>query len=323
MTTKEQVLAALLQHPDTWLSGDELAQQSGRSRESVWKAINALKKQGHLIESRKNRGYRYAGSQQLDANAIQIYGQQQFTGPIEVVSQTNSTQSLAKQFLSRHQPQYAAFFADQQTAGYGRQGREFYSPAQTGLYFSLILPNPTNALANVGLLTTGVAVSVLTVLQRFYPDKVFALKWVNDILMDQRKVGGIITEANLELESTSASAFIVGIGLNLTTTDFPTELTTRAQSIDPAVLVDRNHLAAALLAQLVALDQHYSQAEFLPTYRENSMVLGQRVTLRVGNQTIHGTAAAIDEHGGLVVETNNGERKTYTSGEVIKVDLPA
>jgi len=323
MTTKEQVLAALLAHPDTWLSGDELAQQSGRSRESVWKAINALKKQGHLIESRKNRGYRYAGSQQLDANAIQIYGQHQFAGPIEVVSETNSTQSLAKQFLSRHQPQYAAFFADHQTAGYGRQGREFYSPAQTGLYFSLILPNPTNALANVGLLTTGVAVSILSVLQRFYPDKVFALKWVNDILMDQRKVGGIITEATLELESTSASAFIVGVGLNLTTTDFPEELVPRAQAIDPTTTIDRNRLAAALLAQLVALDQHYSQAEFLPTYRENSMVLGQQVTLQVGNQTIHGTAAAIDEHGGLVIETSDGERKTYTSGEVIKVNLPA
>lgn len=322
MTTKEQVLATLAVNPGTWYSGDQLAQQIGRSRESIWKAVNALRKQGHQIESRKNRGYCYLGSRYLDANAIQIYGHQQFAGPIEVVSQTASTQSLAKTFLSHQRPQVAAFLADEQTAGYGRQGRDFYSPAQTGLYFSIILPNPAKALTNVGLLTTGVAVSVLSILQQFYPTKDFALKWVNDIYLDQQKVGGIITEASLELESTSAAAFIVGVGLNLTTAEFPPELRERARAIDPTMPVDRNQLAAALLAELVALSKRYTAADFLPTYRANSLVLGRQVTLQIGDDIVVGTAETIDEQGGLVVQTVTGERRTFTSGEVVKVGLP-
>lgn len=98
MTTKEQVLTILLRHHGEWQSGDQLAQSVGCSRESIWKAINALRKQGHQIESRKNRGYCYLGSRNLDAKAIQIYGQRQFTGPLEVVAQTPSTQILAKSF---------------------------------------------------------------------------------------------------------------------------------------------------------------------------------------------------------------------------------
>lgn len=322
MTTKEQVLTILLRHHGEWQSGDQLAQSVGCSRESIWKAINALRKQGHQIESRKNRGYCYLGSRNLDAKAIQIYGQRQFTGPLEVVAQTPSTQILAKSFLSHHQPQFAAFFADEQTAGYGRLGRDFYSPAKTGLYFSLVVPNPTNALANVGLLTTGVAVSVLNVLQQFYPNKNFGLKWVNDIYLDQYKVGGIITEASLELESTSAAAFIVGVGLNLTTTDFPRELQARAQAVDPSMSVDRNRLAAALLSALVALSKRYATADFLPAYRAKSLVLGQQVTLQVGDSVVNGVAEDIDEHGGLVVRMLTGERRTFTSGEVIRVGLP-
>lgn len=323
MTTKEQVLMTLVAHPGTWLSGDQLAQQIGRSRESVWKAINALKKQGHQIESRKNRGYCYQGSQQLDATAIQIHGQYQFPGPIEVVSETASTQLLAKEFLSQHPAQIAAFLADQQTSGYGRQGRHFYSPANTGLYLSVVIPNPTQALGNVGLLTTGISVSVLTVLQQFYPTKDFQLKWVNDIYLDHHKVGGIITEASLELESSSTMAFIVGIGLNLTTTDFPQELRTRAQAVDTTVAVDRNQLAAALLAEVVALSKRYTSADFLPAYRAKSAVLGKQVTLQVGRQVVTGLAEDIDAHGGLVLRLPSGDHQTFTSGEVVKVGVEA
>lgn len=320
ISTKQQVLTALLQQPAAWLSGDELAKRAGVSRESVWKAINALRKAGHQIDSGKNRGYHYAGSQQLDALAIKINRQNSLNGPIEVVTTTASTQNLAKQFLSQQaKPQIAAFFADQQTAGYGRFGRNFYSPAQTGLYFSLVLPNPQNDLQHVGLLTTGVVVGVLRVLQRFFPQQDFSLKWVNDILIGNQKVGGIITEASLEVESTSTAAFIVGVGLNLTTAAFPPALKAIARGIDRNGTVDRNRLAAALLDELVTVYQQYPTGAFLPTYRENSRVLGRQVVLNVGERQVAGRAEAIDDQGGLVIKTARGQLETFTSGEVVKV----
>lgn len=322
-STKERILSALMAHPDDWLSGDQLAQQVGISRESVWKAVNSLRKRGHQIDSRKNRGYQYAGGQQLDALAIQIAAGPRFTGQVTVVPQTASTQFLAKQFISQQgAPQLAAFFADEQTAGYGRLGRDFYSPAGSGLYFSLVLPNPTNDLSQVGLLTTGVVVSVLKVLQRFFPDKDFGLKWVNDIYLDGRKVAGIITEANLELESTSATAFIVGVGINLTTAHFPTDLGTIAGGIAPDQSVDRNQLAAALLVELTAAYQKYPTTSVLATYRKKSLVLGQRVTLTVGQRTVAGVATAIDDRGGLVIQTPSGS-ESFISGEVTKVTTNA
>ncbi|MCQ7012926.1 hypothetical protein, partial [Clostridioides difficile] len=123
----------------------------------------------------------------------------------------------------------------------------------------------------------------------------------------------------MELESTSATAFIVGVGLNLTTTDFPRELQARAQAVDPSMSVDRNRLAAALLSALVALSKRYATADFLPAYRAKSLVLGQQVTLQVGDSVVNGVAEDIDEHGGLVVRMLTGERRTFTSGEVIRV----
>ncbi|WP_420914913.1 biotin--[acetyl-CoA-carboxylase] ligase [Lactiplantibacillus paraxiangfangensis] len=320
VSTKKKILTTLMAHPDEWLSGDQLAQQVGISRESVWKAINGLRKRGHQIASRKNRGYQYAGSQQLDELAIQVAAGTDFDGVIQVTDQTTSTQDLAKQFLSQHaQPQLAAFFANQQTAGYGRLGRSFYSPSQTGLYFSLVLPNPSNDLSRVGLLTTSVVVSVVKVLQRFFPTQGFGMKWVNDIFLNNHKVGGIITEASMELESTSASAFIVGVGLNLTTATFPRELTAIAQGIDPQANVDRNRLAAALLSELVAAYQQYPTTAFLPFYRDKSVVLGRAVTLQVGQRTVNGMASAIDDQGGLVLKLPNGQHQSFTSGEVTRM----
>lgn len=321
-STKQQILTTLMAHPDDWVSGDQLAQQVGITRESVWKAVTGLRKAGLQIDSRKNRGYQYVGSRQLDELAIKSASAGQFDGVIRSVPVTASTQELAKHFLSTcATPQLAAFFADEQTAGYGRLGRSFYSPARTGLYFSLVLPNPTNDLTRVGLLTTGVVAGVLKVLQRFYPDKELGLKWVNDIYLDQRKVGGIITEANLELESTSASAFIVGIGLNLKTRDFPSDLSGTAGGIAPETDVDRNRLAAALLVELTQDYQRYPTTAFLPLYREKSVILGHPVTLKVGGKLVSGVAETIDERGGLVLDTATGPQ-SFTSGEVIKVLAP-
>ena len=221
-------------------------------------------------------------------------------GPLKWCAQTPSTQILAKSFLSHHQPQFAAFFADEQTAGYGRLGRDFYSPAKTGLYFSLVVPNPTNALVNVGLLTTGVAVSVLNVLQQFYPNKNFGLKWVNDIYLDQYKVGGIITEASLELESTSAAAFIVGVGLNLTTTDFPRELRSPCPSGRPEHVSGSQSVSSGLIISTSSAIKTLRYGRLFASISGlRSLVLGQQVTLQVGDSVVNGVAEDIDEHGGL------------------------
>lgn len=324
MSTKDELLKIFLLNENQWVSGSQLAQKLSISRESIWKGVDALRKQGHRIESQRSLGYRYLGSDHLDSAVIKMQTKGRFAGEIHTARSIDSTQNWAKQYLSSHQPDRpVAFLADQQTAGYGRRGRQFYSPQKTGLYFSLVLPhNPMSALPKIGLLTTGVAVAVGHVLKRTFPDHDFSYKWVNDIYVNGHKVCGILTEATLELESASSAALIVGIGINLSTADFPNEFAQKAGSIAPGQTVDRNRLAAELLVEIMSIYHEYDSGKFLPEYRDHSLVLNRPVELKIGNRQVVGTAIDIDEQGGLVVELADGTKQSFISGEVTKVNLP-
>ncbi|MCW2280398.1 biotin--[acetyl-CoA-carboxylase] ligase [Lactococcus lactis] len=320
-TTKQFVLLKLLQQKGNWVSGDELAEELKLSRESIWKAINTLKRKGNQIESRKNLGYKYVGNDSLDEDTINFYSGMKFEDKIFVFDEVTSTQELAKQYLSSHEvKQPLIFVANNQTEGHGRRGRNFYSPSDTGLYFSLILPNPSHDILKIGLLTTSTAVAVVKVLEQFYKDKNFQLKWVNDIYLGTYKVGGIITEAALDLESSSAGNFIMGIGLNLSTKDFPTDLSEKAQGINPEFKIDRNQLLAEMAKEVINNFANYRQPDLIDEYRKRSLLFGKNVTLKLGTKAVNGQVEGISDDGSLILKAKSGEIQTFKSGEVVKVD---
>lgn len=319
ITNRTAVLNDLLAHQDTWRSGAALAQQLGVSRETVWKAVQALQQEGCTITTRKSRGYRYAGCTRLSPDVINFYSHRHpaFT----VLAATDSTQLQAKRLLNAGKiTRPTAILSDQQTRGYGRRGRDFYSPSGAGLYTSVIMPNPTGTLTHAGLLTTGVAAAALQVLTNFFPGKRFGLKWVNDILLNEHKVGGIITEAVMEVESGSSAAFIVGMGLNLSTADFPAAIASKAGAITPGVAVDRNRLAAALLDRLVRNFDQFTRGDLLPVYRQYSLLIGRTVTLNLGQSTVTGQVRGIADDGGVIIAKADGTVQTYGSGEVVRVE---
>lgn len=320
-TTKQFVLLKLLQQKGNWVSGDELAEELKLSRESIWKAINTLKRKGNQIESRKNLGYKYVGNDSLDEDTINFYSGMKFEDKIFVFDEVTSTQELAKQYLSSHEvKQPFIFVANNQTEGHGRRGRNFYSPSDTGLYFSLILPNPSHDILKIGLLTTSTAVAVVKVLEQFYKDKNFQLKWVNDIYLGTYKVGGIITEAALDLESSSAGNFIMGIGLNLSTKDFPADLSEKAQGINPEFKINRNQLLAEMAKEVINNFANYRQPDLIDEYRKRSLLFGKNVTLKLGTKAVNGKVEGISDDGSLILKAKSGELQTFKSGEVVKVD---
>ncbi|MCT0075483.1 biotin--[acetyl-CoA-carboxylase] ligase [Lactococcus lactis] len=320
-TTKQFVLLKLLQQKGNWVSGDELAEELKLSRESIWKAINTLKRKGNQIESRKNLGYKYVGNNSLDEDTINFYSGMKFEDKIFVFDEVTSTQELAKQYLSSHEvKQPLIFVANNQTEGHGRRGRNFYSPSDTGLYFSIILPNPSHDILKIGLLTTSTAVAVVKVLEQFYKDKNFQLKWVNDIYLGTYKVGGIITEAALDLESSSAGNFIMGIGLNLSTKDFPADLSEKAQGINPEFKIDRNQLLAEMAKEVINNFANYRQPDLIDEYRKRSLLFGKNVTLKLGTKVVNGQVEGISDDGSLILKAKSGELQTFKSGEVVKVD---
>ena len=318
-STAQKILWQLLSEPDAWISGNDLAKKFNISRESVWKAINGLRKVGNNIESRKNLGYHFVNNLQLNADIINFYTHHQFNNRLYVKNQVSSTQSLAKAFSSHHQvAKPTIFVADHQTAGYGRRGRSFYSPAETGLYFSMILPSPTDRPLQAGLMTTTFAVLIVEVLKQFFPDQDFQYKWVNDIYLGHKKVGGILTEAVVDLESRTMTSLVVGIGLNITTKKFPMNLKDKATGIASA---DRNLLVGRLIETIANSYLDYDHPQYLEKYRQGSMILGRNVDLLINGEIISGIAEKIEDNGALTIRMAEGKIKSFNSGEVVKVNL--
>ncbi|MFB9768885.1 biotin--[acetyl-CoA-carboxylase] ligase [Lactiplantibacillus modestisalitolerans] len=322
MANQSEVLRLLMQTAPEYCSGDWLATQLGISRTAIWKLIQNLQQQGYSIESRHAKGYRYVANNQLSAPVIEAGLKTAPPFELIVLPTVDSTNAYLRRLVTqRTLSKPVVVIADTQTAGYGRSGRQFYSPRQTGLYLSIALPVDPNQPLDAGLLTTGTAVAVAKALRRLFAVDI-QLKWVNDVLVNQRKVVGILSEGVTNLETRHVSTVIVGIGINLSTTAFPPELTHKAGALltSPSTIT-RNRVASELLETFFAGYPMYQTGAFLPEYRRLSMVIGQQVALKSGQQTFTGKVLDIDAHGALVVALANGEQRHFSSGEIIKVNL--
>lgn len=313
---KEAVLQYLMNHADGYVSGAELATALNVSRNAVWKAIQQLKEAGYQIESQHRVGYRYLGGNILNAALIKQGVAADID--VQVFQSIDSTNKFAKNLAMAAPTKPVAVIANEQTAGYGRQGRAYYSPADDGLYLSVLLPMQGDNTLNSGLLTTGVATVVAETLAQLY-DVQPQIKWVNDVIVNGHKVVGIMTEGIADLESGSLSYVIIGIGLNLTNSQFPDELAQKAGSL-ALTQVDRNQLAATLLNRLLNLMTTYQTADFMARYRELSLVIGHEVVVNRYGTEIMGHVSDIADDGALILATATGEQR-FTSGEITKVNI--
>lgn len=231
-TTRQALLQALSAAEGAYISGQQLAQQLGVSRAAVHKAAAALTAQGYALEAASRRGYRLLGGDPFCAEAVGPY-----PAPVQLYDTLESTNRTAKLLALEGAAHGTLVLAGGQTAGRGRLGRSFASPAGKGVYCSVVLRPPLPA-ANAQTATIGAAVAVCRAVQTLCGLEL-AIKWVNDLYYKGKKVCGILTEAGTDLESGQLEWLVVGIGLNLTATaeDFPPELTAKAGSLYPLSLI--------------------------------------------------------------------------------------
>ncbi|MEJ6400045.1 biotin--[acetyl-CoA-carboxylase] ligase [Nicoliella lavandulae] len=314
-----ELLKIFLNHQNEWLSGNQLAEKLAVSRTMVWKRINALKAAGHQIEGKHNLGYRYLGSLNLNADNIKHLVHTPID--IECLSTVDSTNKYAKDLVNQRIIDHPiVVIANQQTAGYGRRGRQFYSPANSGLYMTIAVPVNHDHPLNPGLLTTTTAVAVVNALKQSYPTTDFKLKWINDIWVNGNKVAGIMTESIMNVELMQPSAIIVGIGINLQTAEFPASINQPVGSIS-SQQIDRNQIAADIINQFLAEYPHYQDGKRMDEYRKLSVVIGHEVTISTNHAPLVGIVETIDDNGALVLKTNDGKRHHVMTGEVTKVRL--
>lgn len=231
----------------------------------------------------------------------------------------DSTNNRAKALAQAGAPAGTVVVADCQSAGRGRMGRQFQSPAGVGLYLTVIL-RPDCKATELMHLTCAVAVAMCDAVEHAFGFRP-AIKWTNDLVVENKKLGGILTELGFSPDGTLEYA-IIGIGLNCRqrTRDFPAELRSMATSLSAAAEkeVDPARVCAAMLEALHRMDALLltEKDSLLERYRSDCITLGQEISVLRGDSVTHGTALSVDDQGALVVAYPDGSRETVNSGEV-------
>lgn len=205
----------------------------------------------------------------------------------------------------------ALFVAACQTEGRGRMGRSFYSPEGTGVYLSLLVPVEGSGTHGVTW-TCGAAVAVARAIWQLTGIET-GIKWVNDLYHRERKVCGILAES---FSHGGRSYVILGVGVNLCTAEFPTELRAVAGSLVAENTEIKEQLTARIAKELYHLVTEESSADWIEAYRARSLVLGRSVRYWVNQQERQGVAVAIEEDGALRIRREDGAEERLFSGEI-------
>ncbi len=321
MTTDAKIISALRENV-TGVSGAELAEQLRISRAAVWSRIEELRRVGFDIEAGPHFGYRLMGEPDalLADDLLARLGKTRVIGrDIRVFEQTTSTNDVVEKLARDGVPEGVVVFAESQTRGRGRLGRKWISPVRKGLWFSLLLrPNlrPQE--------TTQLTVASATALRRAIVSQTrqpVEIKWPNDILINSKKVAGILTEMSAELDRVRHVIPGIGIDVNQDAHEFPPELRKTATSlkIESGESLSRPALATAVLREL---DKDYSRvcagefSEVAGEWVEHCGTIGKDITVQIGDRNIRGRAESLDDDGALLLRTEHGRLQRITGGDV-------
>ncbi|GAB4294444.1 MAG: biotin--[acetyl-CoA-carboxylase] ligase [Desulfuromonadia bacterium] len=314
------ILAAASGEP---VSGEDLSRRLGVSRSAVWKRIELLRDAGFPILSLKSRGYILAGAEGLliPSRIDALRRGKRVGSRIVYLAETGSTNADAVRLAEDGAPEGTVVIADSQTAGKGRLGRRWESPPGRNLYCSVILrpPIPPQQATHLTFLSS-LAVSDAA---RDVAGVELTLKWPNDLMARGKKCAGLLNEMSAESDQVRYLVLGIGVNLNLSAADFPTDLRSLATSlsVESGQTIDRNLFAARLFDALDAWYERYWVEGFEPVRQEwtwRSWTIGKRVCVTDGGDVggIVGRAVAIDGVGALLVETRGGWVERVLAGDV-------
>ncbi|MBX9032997.1 biotin--[acetyl-CoA-carboxylase] ligase [Gordonibacter massiliensis (ex Traore et al. 2017)] len=318
MGTKEQLLRMLEDNRDRHVSGARLAEAIGVSRNAVWKAVEALRAEGYRVEAATNRGYRLAQENDLLSPAsIERFLPEDHPFDIAVRKRLDSTNAEARRRALEGAREGTVVLAEEQTAGRGRLGKTFYSPAGSGVYLSMVL-RPSLQADRAQYLTCAAAVACAQAIEAA-TGKEALIKWVNDIYCNGRKVAGILTEGVVDMESGRFEHAVLGMGVNVRkpAAGFPRDIADVAGAVsDEAVGALRSRLAAEMLMRFWRLYENLPDLAFHEEYRRRCFLLGQPVVVTRNGSRVRVRAVDLTDDFKLVVELPDKTRWELPYGEV-------
>ena len=308
-----------------YISGEVLAKKLGISRVAVWKQIQKLKDMGYKIASDQNLGYCLISRpdllipQEIQRGLSTNY----IGGKIYYFPELKSTNIMAKEkALHRTEAidEGTIIIAERQSAGKGRLGREWFSPAG-GIWLSIILyPQlPPFYIPRITLMTAVAVVKAIKICTQVEPQ----IKWPNDILINKKKVCGILSEMSAELDIINWVVVGIGINANIDLQDFPEDIQENTISLKEVLgkEVLRVKLAQAFLQEFEKYYEILKRREFssiLKEWKLYSHTLGRKITVDVGERIITGEAVDINEEGALILKKEDGELIKIISGTILK-----
>ncbi|MEG1972298.1 MAG: biotin--[acetyl-CoA-carboxylase] ligase, partial [Oscillospiraceae bacterium] len=276
MSLKNEIIEILEENKGTPISGEIIAKKLSVSRSAIWKNINILKKEGHKIEAVSNKGYTLnTVSDVLTKEGIILkLGDCQNNINLLVFDTVDSTNLQAKKCGFENAVDKSVFVANCQTNGRGRKGRSFFSPSDTGIYMSILL-RPEDFSRDTIKVTIAAAVAVVRAIKTVTMQDA-SIKWVNDIFLNGRKICGILTEAVSDMETGSIDFLVVGVGVNVSTAQFPKEIENIAGAVSEKQ-ISRNDLTAEIIKEFLKLYKDLSSPKILEEYKKSSLVFTKHI----------------------------------------------
>lgn len=318
---RKKMLELFSKHKGEFISGQEMADYIGCSRTAVWKHIEELRKEGFELEAVRKKGYRInKAPERVTENEIRLGLKTKTLGrEIYYYESLDSTQKIAHSLANEGAPEGTIVIADEQTMGKGRMSRIWHSPKYTGIWMSIILkPNiPIHKAPQLTLLAAVAVVQAMEDTTNVTPQ----IKWPNDVLINGKKVTGILTE--LQAEADRIHSVIIGMGINVNQSkeDFPEELQQKATSlmIETGEKQVRSSFVQTLLLKLETLYEMYLQKGFTPIkllWESYAISIGKEITATTLQSVIRGQALGITDEGVLLVKDREGIVHSIYSADI-------
>lgn len=317
-SVRYKVLELLMEEED-YISGEKISKIFEVSRSYIWKCINSLREEGYEIESIQNKGYRLKSSpDRLSYVEIKSYLDTDFIArELDYFDSIDSTNNYAKS-IARDVEEGRIVVAEEQTGGRGRLGRSWSSTKYKGIYFSLIL-KPGMAPSEVARLTLVASSAVVLALDEMGIHSL--IKWPNDIIVNGKKVCGILTEMSAELNHIDYIIMGVGINVNNSLDSFGEEVRYKATSLseEESRTINRQELLGRILNNFERLYKKFLDGDFGPSLeiaRERSILIDREFRLVDGDRVENVFVKDIDDRGELVVIGEDGRERRVYSGEI-------
>lgn len=314
---KNSIISILKQNQNKLITGSYIAKKLNITRSYVNKVILSLIDEGYDIENISRSGYIYKSNFKI---LDKKYIENNISKKVEIFDEIDSTNNYLKNLAKDKSQNNILVVANYQTNGRGRLGRTFISDKSNGIYMSLLV-RPNISINDAKKITCLTAVSINNAINELTGLN-SKIKWVNDIYINNKKVCGILTEAQTSIEEGIIDYVVIGIGINVYKREFDESIKNIATSLeDEGAIISRNELITQIIKYIDKYLNDFTNDIYMKEYQNSSCIVGKEVELNIRGNTFTATVLKINDEGELVVRTLDNEELTVYSGEITRLVL--